>query len=122
MQDSTNNPYDSPIQTAPGQDFSNRARTLTLKRLGVLSVGKLVGVVYAILGLVLGGFFSLIAVAGVAANGGDQAIGGIIGGVGAIIMLPILYGVLGFVGGIVGAFLFNVCANVIGGIEMDFEG
>jgi hypothetical protein len=42
--------------------------------------------------------------------------------VGALIIMPIFYGVIGFIGGIIGSLLYNLAAGVIGGIRMDLEG
>ena len=37
------------------------------------------------------------------------------------ILLPAIYTVLGFVVGVVGAFIYNVIARWLGGVEMTFE-
>ncbi len=37
------------------------------------------------------------------------------------IFMPIIYGVMGFVGGIVAAALYNLFARWIGGIEVEVE-
>jgi hypothetical protein len=44
-----------------------------------------------------------------------------IGGIGALIFLPIMYGIFGFIAGVIGAFLYNVIAGVVGGIEIETE-
>ena len=80
------------------------------------------GVLYAIIGLIIGGVVSLLAILGVAAGGGDAAMGGLVGGVGALIILPVFYGVLGFIGGLIGAALYNVVAGIVGGVNVDLEG
>jgi hypothetical protein len=40
-------------------------------------------------------------------------------GVGAIILLPICYGILGFIGTLIMAWLFNIAAGIVGGVEVD---
>jgi hypothetical protein len=72
------------------------------------------------MGLLFGGIFSLAAMAG--AFGASTSQGHLLGavlGVGAIVMLPILYGCLGFVMTLVMAWLFNVVVGVVGGVEVD---
>lgn len=76
---------------------------------------------YALLGLIAGAFFSLLAVAGTFAARGDEGAAALFFGAGAIIVLPILYGILGFIGGVIIAALYNVVASVAGGIELDLE-
>ena len=39
----------------------------------------------------------------------------------AIVLLPICYGLLGFVAGLISAFFFNLAAKYAGGLEIDVE-
>jgi hypothetical protein len=96
-------------------------RPMIIRNVGVLSVGKVFGCVYALLGLIIGGIFSLISLAGFAAAGGGQNAGpgALIFGVGAIVAVPIFYGVIGFIGGIITAALYNLVAALVGGVELD---
>jgi hypothetical protein len=72
---------------------------MVVKRIGPLSVAKNVAVLYAVLGIIIGAFFSLAAVAGAFADdsGVGAGVAGIIG-VGAIVAFPIFYACLGFIG------------------------
>lgn len=110
------NPYESPTASVA----SSPRRTVTLKRIDVVSVGVMMGIFSAILGLVAGGFFSLFAVIGAAAQNGN-AIVGLAFGLGAVIIMPLIYGVMGFVAGAIGALLYNACASLMGGIKFDLE-
>ena len=92
-------------------------RTVTLRRVGVVSVGKVFGILYGILGLLAGAGFSLFAVLG-AAIGGEEAFGAIFGAF-SIIFFPILYGLMGAIFGMIGAALYNLIAGFIGGIEWE---
>ena len=97
---------------------------MVISKIGVLSLGKILGVTYALLGLLVGGVFALISLAGAGLasasdDGTAPAFVGAMFGVGAVIFLPIFYGVMGFVGGLIGAVIYNVVAGMIGGIEMD---
>ena len=56
---------------------------------------------------------------GLASDDQGAAMFGAIFGVGAIIALPIFYGVLGFVMMLIMAALFNLCARMMGGLEVD---
>jgi hypothetical protein len=40
-------------------------------------------------------------------------------GVGSILLLPLFYGALGFIGGAISAFVYNLVAGVVGGIELE---
>jgi hypothetical protein len=42
-------------------------------------------------------------------------------GIGAVVFLPIFYGVLGLIAGALGAVLYNVFAGLVGGIEIDVQ-
>lgn len=44
---------------------------------------------------------------------------GTVFGVGAIILFPILYGVMGLIFGAVSAALYNLFAGIVGGIELE---
>jgi hypothetical protein len=98
---------------------------MILKRIGPFSVAKIGGIIYAVLGFVVGIFVSFFAMLGVFANAmtsdGPGALFGIFFGVGAIIFLPICYGLLGFVMCAITAWLYNIFAGVVGGIEVDLQ-
>jgi hypothetical protein len=69
-------------------------------------------------GLVIAAF-SLVS-AGVAGRNEDApAFMGALFGVGAVIFLPVLYGVMGLVMGAVGGALYNLFAGLVGGVEID---
>lgn len=95
---------------------------MRLKRIGVLSCGKVSGVLYGGLGLIFGAILSLIAFMGVAFGSGSSfgAFGAFMG-IGAIIFLPLFYGLIGFIGGIITAWLYNIVAGLTGGLEVEFD-
>jgi len=98
---------------------------MILKRIGPLSLAKVCGIIYVVVGFIVGGFVSLFALMGVFANSmmneGPGAFFGLFFGVGAIIILPIFYGVLGFIGGALMAWLYNIFAGLVGGVELDLQ-
>lgn len=94
---------------------------MILKSVGVLSVGKVLGCLYALIGLIVGAFISFFALIGAAASAGANRGGAaaLVYGIGAILVVPILYGIGGFIGGIIMALLYNVVASVVGGVEVE---
>lgn len=96
-----------------------------ITRVGPLSLGKFLGCLYAVIGLIVGllvAFFALFGFAlGAAISGDGSSLLGAFLGVGAVIILPIFYGVIGFVGGLLVGFLFNVVASMTGGLEIGLE-
>ena len=91
-----------------------------LKSVGVMSVAKIMGVLYGCLGLIFIPFFLLISVVGTVAGQKNMPFAGALGIIFAIAM-PILYGVMGFVSGAIGAALYNVLAKWLGGFEIELE-
>jgi hypothetical protein len=92
---------------------------MTVKRVGVLSVGKVLGCLYVVLGVIVGGLFSLLSSTNAAVGGRDQGVAALLFGGNSIIIVPVIYGVIGFIGGIIGAALYNVVATTVGGIEIE---
>jgi hypothetical protein len=95
---------------------------MVVKSVGVVSVGKMYGAITAAMGLLFGIGIALFSVLGAGlADSTESAILGPVLGVGAVIVLPIFYGVLGFIGGVIGAVLYNVFAAMVGGVEIQTE-
>jgi hypothetical protein len=97
---------------------------MVIRRVDPLSAGKVAGLLYALIGLLVGAVFSLIGMAGAAFGpevGEGRAIFGLLFGVGAIIALPIFYGVLGFICFAIGAVVYNVLAGMVGGVRIEVE-
>ena len=98
-------------------------REVVVRQIGVVSVGKIYGAISAAIGLVIGIFFALASMVGAGLSGEDgSAIFGAFFGVGAIVLFPVLYGVMGFLGGMLGAALYNVFAGMVGGVSVQLEG
>jgi len=96
---------------------------MIVKRVDPLSLAKVAGLMYVVVGFLLGCFFALLSLAGGAASeqpGG--ALFGVLFGVGAVIFLPVLYGGFGFVVILLMAMLYNLIARLVGGIEIQWEG
>jgi hypothetical protein len=96
---------------------------MKLQRIGIASAAKLGGVIYCAMGLVFGALFSLFSVIGAAASSvaGESGAWGLLFGVGAIVVLPIFYGAIGFIGMAIGAWIYNLAAGWIGGLELELS-
>jgi hypothetical protein len=96
---------------------------MIVRRVGPLSVAKISGVIYAIMGLIFGAIISVISLVGgaLAPQGTDAGMAGMLFGAAAVVILPIFYGVLGFVMTLIGAWLYNLVAGWVGGIELDMQ-
>jgi hypothetical protein len=100
-----------------------------ITRIAPLQAGKITGVLYACMGLIFIPFFAFAALAGAFAQQAQQTQGvstapmalltGVMIGFG--IFMPIIYGVMGFLMGIIGAALYNLTARWIGGFEVEVE-
>ena len=94
----------------------------TIHRIGVLSLAEGLTALYALIGLIIGAlmaFFSLIGAGLGQAAGAEGAWFGALFGVGALIIMPILYGVMGFLGGALTSSFYNICSGMVGGIEIE---
>ncbi len=94
---------------------------MIIKRVGPMSLARIAGTLYALLGLLIGGVFSLIAVVGGALGGSESGLAGVIFGAAAVVVLPLLYACVGVVGALVGAVLFNLAAGWVGGVQIETE-
>ena len=97
---------------------------MVIRRIDPLSVGKVAGLLYAVIGLIIGALISVVAMAGasLAGQAGESVpIVGMLFGAGAIIVLPIVYGVAGFIGTAIAAAIYNLVAGVVGGIRVDVD-
>jgi hypothetical protein len=102
---------------------------LRIKKLGVLSLAKMQGIMGVVIGLLIGIIYALIIVVytifGASLVKGDAALavggGGVILAILVLVGFPIMYGLIGFIGGAIGALVYNVFANFVGGIEIEVE-
>ena len=90
----------------------------TLKRISPKSLAKLMGLMYAIFGLIFGLIMMAIALV---ASTEETGIHAVLFGVAAPIFLTLLYGLMGWIGGYITAWIYNLLAKKTGGIQFDFE-
>ena len=99
---------------------------LRIKKLGILSVAKMYAAIMFVISLLIsipyGLFIIIFALTGASSIGGQGGLalggGGVVFGLLFMIGLPIFYGMIGFIGGALGALLYNIFAGFFGGIEI----
>jgi hypothetical protein len=98
---------------------------MVLRKIGVLSLAKIAAVIYAFLGLIIGVIVAIAlfvgAIAGSMFSDSLSPVIGLLLGLGAIILLPIFYGALGFLIGVITSALYNWIAKFIGGVVLELE-
>ena len=96
---------------------------MQLRRIGVGSAARVIGALYAILGLIAGliiACISLVSAGFISSQDPDVPPWfGSVFGVGAIVILPIVYGIIGVVFGAIVAAIYNGVAGMVGGIEVE---
>jgi hypothetical protein len=93
---------------------------MTIKRIDPRSLSRVLGVLYTILGLIAGVVFALAAMAGGFGDGlpfGSGALFGVLG----LVLWPVLYGLIGWIGGWIFAALYNWVAGRFGGIVLETQ-
>lgn len=93
-----------------------------VKSIGILSLAKVLGVMYAVMGLVFGIMFAVASsfLSAVAPDSAGPQLGFMFG-TGAVVFLPVIYGVMGFVFGALAGWIYNITAGLIGGLEIELE-
>lgn len=98
--------------------------TKRIKKIAPLQLGKVLAVVYALGTVVFLPFFIIFTVvSSLLQHAGDapQMVGFLGMGIGFMLFMPIVYGIMGFITGVVIAFIYNLVAGWIGGIELELE-
>ena len=103
---------------------------MTIRRFNVFSVARMQGFLAFVIGLLIGviyGFAFMIfgaAISSLAPQGDSQTMGGvgaIVIGLAIMIAVPILYSIIGFIGGAIGALVYNLAAGVVRGLKFELE-
>jgi hypothetical protein len=102
-------------------DIPPPVRTIrTVKRIAPLQLGKMLAVLYGIMGLLFMPLFLIMSAFSSHMPAGQR--GGMMPfGAGFAIAMPIMYAAMGFVFGALGALIYNVVAKWVGGIEVEVE-
>jgi hypothetical protein len=91
-----------------------------LKSVGVMSVARIMGLIYGCMGLLFAPLFLVFGILGSVAGQNKNPMAGVFGIVFAIAM-PFLYGLAGFVMGALGGLLYNWLSKWVGGVELELE-
>jgi len=91
------------------------AQDMELKAIDPVSYGKIMAILGIIIGFIQGAMLAAFA----AAFSFIPGLGGF--GVASIIVLPIVYAIMFFIGAIIGAVIYNLIAGAVGGIKLTFE-
>ena len=97
---------------------------MRITHIGPISVAKVALVLYGVIGLVFGAIVAVISLLGAGlgvAAGEESSLLGAAFGVGAVILLPLFYGGLGALMAMLTAWLYNVVAGFVGGVEVRTE-
>ncbi|HEY1802568.1 MAG TPA: hypothetical protein VGG46_16700 [Terriglobales bacterium] len=99
----------------------------TVKSVGVLSVAKILGFIYGTMALIFVPFvllFGLLGAMGAMASSEHSNPFAALGVIGVILLslfIPIVYGICGFIGGAIGALIYNLLAKWVGGIQIELQ-
>lgn len=92
-----------------------------VRKIGVLSMAKIAAILYGVMGVFAGIVVAIISVFSSVFAPNDLPQFFSLLGIGAIVLFPIIYAILGFVIGAIAALIYNVVANIVGGVEIDLE-
>src|SRR3954471_2697095 len=91
-----------------------------IKRIAPLQLGKMLAILYGIMGLLFLPFFLLMSVFS-AQLPSQQRVGMMALGAGFAVAMPFIYAAMGFIFGALGALIYNLVAKWVGGIEVEVE-
>lgn len=98
---------------------------MVIKGVGITSVARIAAAIYGVFGLIVGIGFTLATLLGSGVSDEISKSATWLGpffGLGAVLALPVLYAVMGYLGGLIGAWVFNNACQSMGGLEVTVEG
>lgn len=94
-----------------------------IKKVDPFSLAKVLGVLYALLGVIIGLLFAAwgSVMSDLYMGESDSATQTMLSffGIGSIIFFPIFYGIIGLIGGILTGALYNLVAGWVGGVTIE---
>ncbi len=94
---------------------------MIIRKVGIRSLANIVALVYVVFGFFAGAILTLVSLAGAGLGESSDAVAKATFGPAAIVVLPILYGVLGYLGAAIAGWVFNYAAAARGGLRIDIE-
>lgn len=95
---------------------------ITVTRVGVLSIGKLIGTVNLIIGLAVGLVTAIAGTISYLANATPSVVDGLLASLAiilsAVLLYPLVMFAFGWLYGVLVAFIFNVVVGVSGGVDL----
>jgi len=89
---------------------------LVLVKIAPFATGRILAVLYLVIGIIVAPIMMIAALVSPDASPGGRA-----GGLFVALALPFLYAVIGFIGGVITAALYNGFARLLGGIPLTFD-
>lgn len=93
----------------------------SIRSVNIRSCARIVGATYGAMGLIFSPFFVIASLIAAAFGNHAESALTLAGGIAAAVVMPILYGGLGFVVGALGAWVYNMVAHRFGGIEIELQ-
>ena len=101
---------------------------MQIKRVGVFSYAKITAVTNAAFGVIIGVIYGLIfmvvggaIMAGAGRGSAGAGAGSFFIGLLMMVVIPIFSAIAGFIAGAIGALIYNVASGFVGGIELEVE-
>ncbi len=107
----SDNPYTAGEHAGDGM-IEPRSHLRVIKRFTPLQLGKFLAVLYFAISLLIIPFILLGSLVGPKGSGMGLIF---------VILIPLIYTVIGFISGIIGAFIYNLVAKFVGGIEVEID-
>jgi hypothetical protein len=101
---------------------------MVIKRIAPLSAAKIGGLIYAMIALLFGFALWIVSLVGLNISGlsgspfapvAPQYI--VVGGAVAVLTVPVVYGIFGFLVTLAGAWFYNLIADIAGGIRVEVQ-
>ncbi len=86
---------------------------IRIKKIAPLQAGKMLAAIYALFSIIFVPFLLIAALVSPKGSGGLSMV--------IVLVIPVVYIVMGFIGGVIGAFIYNLVAGWMGGMEIEYE-